>query len=116
MLCQFWKGAAVTLTGSATAAVLDLASTNSILRGFNRGFTDGACGYLVPEKNGAPFVKVLRFLISGFVTVAVLDPALTAAVSNGFVCGSTDSTYVHLVFIYDGTCLGRLRSFRSAAV
>ena len=56
----------------SNVAVLDLTTTDSDLKGFNGGFSDGTYGYLVPYFNeGAYFGKVAGFQLSTFSNVAV---------------------------------------------
>jgi len=78
-------------------SVLDLTATDSDLRGFEGGFTDGTYGYVVPYNNGAYFGKVARFLLSDFSSVSVLDLTATDSDLKGFIGGFTDGTYGYLV-------------------
>ena len=61
----FGKVARVDLNNFAAGGitVLNLASTDADLKGFNGGFTDGRYGYFVPYYNGAVFGKVARVLM-----------------------------------------------------
>ena len=57
----FGKVARVDLSDFLTVSVLDLTDTDSDLKGFWGGFTDGSYGYFVPYSNGAYyFGKVAR--------------------------------------------------------
>ena len=58
--------------------MLDLMATDTSLKGFGGGVSDGTDGHGVPEYGGAYFRKVARFNLDTFGNVEVLD--LTAAV------------------------------------
>jgi len=59
------KVARFSLSDFSRVSVLDLTATDSDLKGFVGGFTDGTYGYLVPYDSGSPlkFGKVARFSI-----------------------------------------------------
>jgi len=85
------------LSDFSTVSVLDLTATDSDLKGFEGGFTDGTYGYMVPHYNGNQFGKVARFLLSDFSTVSVLDLTATDPDLKGFFGGLTDGTYGYMV-------------------
>merc|ERR1712060_32614 len=62
---KFGKVARFSLSDFSTVSVLDLTATDSDLKGFWGGFTDGTYGYVVPYLNEAPFAqgKVARFSV-----------------------------------------------------
>jgi len=102
------KVARFSLSDFSTVQVLDLTATDSDLKGFQGGFTDGTYGYLVPEVfycstciNGGYGAKlsgkVARFSLSDFSTVQVLDLAATDSQLVGFRGGFTDGTYGYMV-------------------
>jgi len=84
------------------ASVLDLTATDSDLKGFRGGFTDGTYGYMVPWNNGAYSGKVARFSLSDFSSVLVLDLTATDSDLKGFWGGFTDGTYGYMVPHYNG--------------
>ena len=100
----FGKVARVDLTDFATVTVLNLVSTDSDLKGFHGGFTDGRYGYFVPYYNGgaASFGKVARVDLTDFSTVSVLNLASTDADLKGFFGGFTDGRYGYFAPYYDG--------------
>jgi len=74
-------------------SVLDLTATDSDLRGFSAGFTDGTYGYMATPWSGV----VARFSLADFSTVSVLDLTYTDPGLKGFIGGFTDGTYGYLV-------------------
>jgi len=91
-------------------SVLDLTGTDSDLKGFVGGFTDGTYGYMVPY-NGAYSGKVARFLLSDFSSVSVLDLTATDSDLKGFHGGFTDGTYGYLVPNTNGAPFGKVARF-----
>jgi len=91
-------------------SVLDLTGTDSDLKGFVGGFTDGTYGYMVPY-NGAYSGKVARFLLSDFSSVSVLDLTAMDSDLKGFVGGFTDGTYGYMVPHYNGANFGKVARF-----
>jgi len=99
----FGKVARFSLSDFSSVSVLELTATDSDLKGFLGGFTDGTYGYLVPNNNGAaPFGKVARFSLSDFSSVSVLDLTATDSDLKGFQGGFTDGTYGYMVPHYNG--------------
>jgi len=93
-------------------SVLDLTGTDSDLKGFVGGFTDGTYGYMVPY-NGAYSGKVARFLLSDFSSVSVLDLTATDSDLKGFYGGFTDGTYGYMVpkSYHNGAYSGKVARF-----
>jgi len=48
----------------SSVSVLDLTATDSDLKGFKGGFTDGTYGYMVPFINDGGIGKVARFSVA----------------------------------------------------
>jgi len=78
---------------------LDLAETDSDLKGFEGGFSDGTYGYVIPRWNGGTFSrsKVARWKLDSFDNVQVLDLAATIGQDGGFRCGFHDGTFGYAV-------------------
>jgi len=94
----FGKVARFSLSDFSSVSVLDLAATDSDLKGFCGGFTDGTYGYMVPDRNdGGYFGKVARFSLSDFSTVWVLDLTARDPDLRGFMGGFTNGTYGYMV-------------------
>merc|ERR1712217_257042 len=92
--------------------VLDLTSTDSDLKGFAGGFSDGTNGYLVPYDNGASQGKVARFNLNTFGDVQVLDLTATWGDLKSFAGGFSDGTYGYLVpYRKQGAPLGKVARF-----
>ena len=91
------KIARVDLHDFSSVDVLDLTSTDSGLKGFYSGFTDGRYGYFVPHYNGAHHGKVARVDLNNFSDVDVLDLTNTDTTLKGFVGGFTDGRYGYFV-------------------
>jgi hypothetical protein len=101
---HFGKVVRVDLNDFSTVSVLNLASTDSDLKGFHGGFTDGRYGYFVPDHNGSShFGKVARVDLNDFSTVSVLNLASTDADLKGFIGGFTDGRYGYFVPNYNGS-------------
>jgi len=97
-----WKGKVARFPyGSFTSAsvqVLDLTLTDTSLRGFIGGFTDGIYGYLVPHYNGAGRSGAMaRFDLATFGNVEAEDMTLFDTDLSGFWGGFTDYTYAYVV-------------------
>merc|ERR1711918_195913 len=100
----------VDLSDFSTVSVLDLTDTDSDLKGFGGGFTDGSYGYFVPDNNGAYSGKVARVDLSDFSTVAVLDLTATDSDLKGFLGGFTDGSYGYLCLKTTARNSARLRA------
>ena len=83
---------------SPNVQVLDLAATDSSLRGFRGGFAAGDYGYFVPNYNNGDFSgKVARVDLATFSQVQVLDLAATDPDLKGFSGGFTSGGYGYFV-------------------
>merc|ERR1712190_275041 len=92
--------------------VLDLTSTDSDLKSFAGGFSDGTNGYLVPYDNGASHGKVARFNLNTFGDVQVLDLTATDSDLQVFAGGFSDGTYGYIVpYKNQGALLGKVPRF-----
>ncbi|CAK0874272.1 unnamed protein product [Prorocentrum cordatum] len=113
---KFGKVARFLLSDFNTVEALKLANTDSDLKGFYGGFTDGTYGYVVLYHNGAAYSgKVARFLLSDFNTVEVLHLASADSDLEGFFGGFTDGTYGYAVPHNNGAALsGRVARFQLA--
>jgi hypothetical protein len=93
--------ARVSLSDFSTSGVsyLNLADTNTNLRGFMGGFTDGTFGYFVPENNGYHHGYVARVSLSDFSSsgVSYLNLADTSTNLMGFQGGFSDGSFGYLV-------------------
>jgi len=101
--------------------VLNLATTDADLKGFQGGFTDGCYGYFVPYSNGAYSGKVARVDLNNFSSVSVLNLTTTYADLKGFVGGFTDGRYGYFVPCNNGARFGKvarvdLNDFSSVSV
>jgi len=93
------KVARIDLATFADVVVLDLALTDSDLKGFYGGFSANDHGYLVPYNGGVWNSKVVRFNLATFSTVEVLDLALTDPDLKGFAYGFSSGNYGYLIRI-----------------
>ena len=76
--------------------VLNLTLTDTGLKGFRGGFTDGQYGYFVPF-NDFSNGKLARVDLNDFSTVNFIDLTLIDRELNGFEGGFTDGQYGYLV-------------------
>jgi len=90
-----------------------LTATDSDLKGFVGGFTDGTYGYMMPHYNGDNSGKVARFSLSDFSSVRVLDLTATDSDLKGFYGGFTDGTYGYMVpkSYHNGAYSGKVARF-----
>ena len=81
----------------AGVTVLNLATVDSALAGFEGGFTDGRYGYFVPYNNGSYFGKVARVDLQNFTVggVTVLDLTTVDSGLKGFLSGFSDGRYAY---------------------
>ena len=77
--------------------VLDLSVTDSDLKGFRGGFTDGTYGYFVPYNTNNSSSKLVRVDLRNFSTVTVLNLASISSDYKGFSRGFTDGKYGYFV-------------------
>lgn len=106
----YGKVARVDLNDFRTVSVLDLALTDSNLKGFYGGFTDGKYGYFVPSSSAisTPSGKIARVDLNDFSTVSVLDLTLTDSDLKGFHGGFTDGKYGYFVPNNNGAYFGKV--------
>ena len=89
---------------------INLAATDSNLKGFAGGFTDGTSAYYVPNNNGYPFGYVTRVSLSDFSSsgVSYLNLAETDSNLKGFIGGFTDGTYAYFSPYSNGAYHGNI--------
>jgi len=99
------KVARVDLQNFSTVTVLNLASYDVELKGFQSGFTDGKYGYFAPYQISATTYigKVARVKLQDFSTVTVLNLASYDVELKGFYGGFIDGKYGYFVPNYNGS-------------